>query len=627
VFDIARTENRLTDQTSASPAMGGPEAAASADAAPTEATVRDALARLTRSDGFRSSPQLQAFLTFIVEATLAGRQDRIKGYTIAVEALGRGDDFDPQIDPIVRVEATRLRRTIDTYYAGPGREDPLRILVPRGSYVPEFRTGPPVEQEPVPVEPVAPPPTVVSAPRPATPAATAPARLPLHVLLAGAAAALVVGFGAWFMLTPAPAPPPPEVTGSGPPARPVPPLAGSGRPLVFVRTFETLGRPPDNNRVPARVVQVRVRDALSHFDDIRVLSGLLPPMHPGDSGSAAPEDLLTRSDYALGGSLDFSQAGKATLSFRLSDVADGTVFWTRQFPDIPLADLNAETLDAVVRQIATVIAQPYGVIRAHHRARGALNDVRFACLATTYDYWRTYEPSTYVAARACLEQVVQRDTTFSLGFAALAQLYLEEFRTGLGRLPGQTPPLDRALAAARRAVELRPEGARAHQALLDVLFHRGEIEASLAAGAKAVELNPFDTDILADYGARLVAAGRYEQGLRHLEDASQLQTTLPPWYRVFRFLGHYMLGAGERADAEARAIDAPSFGLGWAIRLVAAQARGDRDTVAAAKARLIALQPGWKTAPRAELARFFPPGPLLDRLTRDLSAAGLGATN
>ena len=70
---------------------------------------------------------------------LAGRSDRIKGYTIGVHALGRGESFDPQTDPIVRVEAGRLRRALARYYAGAGSTDPLVIELPRGGYVPTFR--------------------------------------------------------------------------------------------------------------------------------------------------------------------------------------------------------------------------------------------------------------------------------------------------------------------------------------------------------------------------------------------------------------------------------------------------------------------------------------------------------
>lgn len=94
-----------------------------------------------RSAPVRTCPQLVAFLRYVVEATLHGRQDRIKGYTIAVEALGRGDDFNPQDDPIVRVEAMRLRRALQRYYAHDGRDDAVHIVLPVGSYVPVFRSA------------------------------------------------------------------------------------------------------------------------------------------------------------------------------------------------------------------------------------------------------------------------------------------------------------------------------------------------------------------------------------------------------------------------------------------------------------------------------------------------------
>src|SRR5689334_40865 len=105
---------------------------------PSAQEIRAALERVAASDVMRSSPQLTAFLRFVVQAVLEGNSDRIKGYVIAVEVLKRGTTFNPQIDPIVRVEATRLRRTLERYYAGPGAEDPIVITLPRGTYVPTF---------------------------------------------------------------------------------------------------------------------------------------------------------------------------------------------------------------------------------------------------------------------------------------------------------------------------------------------------------------------------------------------------------------------------------------------------------------------------------------------------------
>lgn len=101
--------------------------------------IRAALARLIASPGFSKSPQLAHFLRFIVDETLDGRGDRIKAYTIATDALGRDADFDPQSDPIVRVEAGRLRHTLAHYYANGGSNDPVVIELPRGRYVPVFR--------------------------------------------------------------------------------------------------------------------------------------------------------------------------------------------------------------------------------------------------------------------------------------------------------------------------------------------------------------------------------------------------------------------------------------------------------------------------------------------------------
>ena len=77
---------------------------------PHETDIRTALDRVVTSAHLGKSPQLANFLRFVVAETLAGRTERIKAYTIAADALGRDASFDPQNDPIVRVEVSRLRR-------------------------------------------------------------------------------------------------------------------------------------------------------------------------------------------------------------------------------------------------------------------------------------------------------------------------------------------------------------------------------------------------------------------------------------------------------------------------------------------------------------------------------------
>ncbi|MFZ0847554.1 MAG: hypothetical protein WAM62_17345 [Pseudolabrys sp.] len=108
---------------------------------PREADIRAALDRVIASSHLSKSPQLGSFLRFVVQEELAGNGSRIKAYTIAADALGRDANFDPQTDPIVRVEAGRLRRALDQYYANGGSKDPVVIELPRGHYVPVFRAN------------------------------------------------------------------------------------------------------------------------------------------------------------------------------------------------------------------------------------------------------------------------------------------------------------------------------------------------------------------------------------------------------------------------------------------------------------------------------------------------------
>jgi hypothetical protein len=103
-----------------------------------------------RSTTFRNATTLQQLLSFIASRSIAGATENLKEYTIGVEALGRKSDFDPKIDPIVRVQSHRLRIKLKEYYDVEGKHDPILIQIPKGHYLPTFkvvssaqtRTGP-----------------------------------------------------------------------------------------------------------------------------------------------------------------------------------------------------------------------------------------------------------------------------------------------------------------------------------------------------------------------------------------------------------------------------------------------------------------------------------------------------
>ena len=102
------------------------------------ATVLAALARVLASGAFRASARRKRLLGYLVEETVAGRADRLRPYAIAVDALGCDETFDPQADPIVRLEVGRLRRDLEHYYLTAGRDDPVRITIPKGGSAPAF---------------------------------------------------------------------------------------------------------------------------------------------------------------------------------------------------------------------------------------------------------------------------------------------------------------------------------------------------------------------------------------------------------------------------------------------------------------------------------------------------------
>lgn len=117
--------------------------------------VRAALDRVLRSEDFRASPRNRSFLRRVVEAELSGSGHAINGFVIGSEVFGRGDGFDHVKDPIVRIEATKLRRDLERYYLTSGCREKVRITIPKGGYRPVFEmrdeNDPPADPPPDPV--------------------------------------------------------------------------------------------------------------------------------------------------------------------------------------------------------------------------------------------------------------------------------------------------------------------------------------------------------------------------------------------------------------------------------------------------------------------------------------------
>ena len=106
---------------------------------PSPEAVRQQLQAILASRPFVTATRARRFLTYVVEQTLAGQTDAIKELVLGIEVFDRPADFDPKLDTIVRVEAGKLRKRIEEYYADEGIAAAVRIEVPKGTYVPQFQ--------------------------------------------------------------------------------------------------------------------------------------------------------------------------------------------------------------------------------------------------------------------------------------------------------------------------------------------------------------------------------------------------------------------------------------------------------------------------------------------------------
>jgi Tol biopolymer transport system component len=140
--------------------------------------ILEELGRILETESFRKSPRLSQFLSHIVHVSVQGAGETLKESTIGVEVFDRESGYDPKAEPVVRVQARRLREKLAQYYETAGDGVAWRIELPKGGYVPEFAA------------------TILSAP-PVPPLAT-PLRMKwIAVLGALAAVGALVAYGAW----------------------------------------------------------------------------------------------------------------------------------------------------------------------------------------------------------------------------------------------------------------------------------------------------------------------------------------------------------------------------------------------------------------------------------------------
>ena len=536
-----------------------------ATATPDERAIRAQLARILESAQFSAAEGARKLLSYVVGKSLAGEADQLKEYTLATEVFGRDASFDPKVNPAVRVEAGRLRRRLEHYYLTLGRHDPVLIELPRGGYSPRFQTNADV----------------------------------LHLTEAIAEVARVRGTPASDHA-----------------------VAVPDGPTIAVKPFENLGLPAD---APfADGISVEILTALSRFREFRVLGRGTVFGHRDEHDPVRLHDELG-ADYVLEGT-NQREDQKVRVHAQLLSGANGEVLWAERYErDLSAADIF-KVQDDIAMRVVTAIAQPHGVIAkpevAMARRKPPERLLAYDCLMLFYDYAAHRSEERHRELRAIVENEIRESPDVAMLWSTLSMLQTDTWRFNYNPAPTREAARDKALAAANRAVDLDPHDALGYHARFLAHFAFGDLKAFREAGDRALELNPNNTDILADYGLHLTMCDDWSRGQLLLKLALSLNPEPPDWFWFPFFSWHFERGEFDEALEMALRSQSQDFYWTHCMHVLAYAALGMKAESAAAMTRLLETHPDFPRQAREELGRWVGPQ-RMDYLLDVLREAGL----
>lgn len=515
-----------------------------------ESDARRELERLLSDNAFQASPRRRELLRYIVEETLTRPDQRLTAVPIAHAVFDRDENFDHQSDPVVRVEARRLRRDLDSYYSGPGADNPIRISVPKGSYAAQFERQRTASAEPL-----------------DDPAQAEPARVGRKTLLAAAAVLVLLICGAlatWFIYDPFNRDPQLE--------------AGSGSlfelpkgPSIAVLPFLNLSGDETQQYVSDGISE-QIATELALFRDLWVLPLGTVQQHKFGFTDVGQLREKYGADYILEGSVRVSD-GTIRITSRLIDAQNTNYIWVKKFDSALNPGNIYDVQDAIAREVSANLAGKYGIL-AHQamtrtQRKAPKSFEAYDCVLRYYDYQKHISPALYAEVRSCLERAVTLEPDYAEAWAILANVYMQEKRFGYTDRDPSTNIPARAMDAVERAIRLDPQSSTAHVILSTLQFTEGNLDGFRENGEKAVQLNPNNSDALAHYGIRLALSGEWETGLPMLDKAMTLNPEYPHWYRFADVLHEYKQENYETALEKVEQVDMPGFLWSHLVRTAA----------------------------------------------------------
>lgn len=460
---------------------------------PPRNVVEAHLEAILASQSFAGARRSREFLRFVVGEALEGQEHRLAGYTIGVEVFGRPRGFDPQTDPIVRVEAGRLRQRLERYYLTEGRDTGIAIEIPKGGYVPRFLVRTDVEK---------------GRESPATPGSPAPSRRWLGLGVA-AVALVVVAVLANRSL---PRSEPDSAAGQD-----LVPSAVTPRGAVILPFEYTADADP--HPFLAKGLVEELITTLSALPGIEVMALGSAERASRDGQTAAEIGRTLGVDYLVRGAIR-QERDRVRTNVTLVETATSVVHISRHYEGgvDDVIDLQVQIARDIAQALVSTVPPSFErrLDVVSHRDPEILALFRQATELL-------FPPSDPVRSRLAEEaysRVTDLEPGFAGGHAGLARVFA--FRSWWGLSEDPDADEARALEAARRGVETDPESGWSQMSLAIALGVAGRYDESVAVARRAAELSPSDPSVLAFSGLFQAYAGDFDAGIALAEAAIRL---------------------------------------------------------------------------------------------------------
>ena len=328
---------------------------------------------------------------------------------------------------------------------------------------------------------------------------------------------------------------------------------------------------------------------LSHFRELFVIARNSTFQYKGKAVDVRQVGRDMGVHYVLEGSVQRT-GDQIRINAQLIDASTGGHLWSGKY-DERLQDVFA-VQDRLTSEIASTLgASIRDVERGHALAKAPERLTAYDLLLRAGQMWAEISPAEHLKVRELVERAVSLDPSYARAQAALAFVYLDEFRFKFNPHPDRPKPLASALERAELAVRLDPADAYTHYALGKSLYFAKKLDRCEQEFKQAFRLNPSFADAKADFGIRLAMIGRQTEGAALTREAIRLNPLYPRWYHFTFAIEAFQQRQYQRAIDETEKIAMPGFYMTHAF-LAAANAQLDRMNEArAAMKQLLTLYP------------------------------------